>query len=262
MSRTRRLGVQLPEGASGSGLLYRILEGAVSRHPDVFGGPQLLGDPRRFRSRFAERLVQFELRRVASAERVAIAREMLVQAQERLRFVTDRADEPLVEHLARPAEPLPLEEVRLLGAGRLTPRVEHAGHTYAGKQLARLAEELLARAHASRGACDALHWLAQHFAEEPIDLAGRRFAILGAGAELSPVPLLLEAGAEVLWIDLAAPPGDLVKDTQLSGRLFFPPGGANLLERPAEVAASIAAFAKGSPLHVGLYAYAPGQCQE
>jgi hypothetical protein len=72
----------------------------------VFSDPQLLGDPRCFRSCFAERLVQFELRRVASGERVAIAREMLMQAQEQLRFISDRADEPLVEHLARPAEPL------------------------------------------------------------------------------------------------------------------------------------------------------------
>ena len=262
MGERRRPGVQLPEETSGSALLYRILEAAATRHLDVFGGPQLLGDPRRFRSRFAERLVQFELRRVASAKRVTIAREMLACAQEQLRFVGERGDEPLAEHLARPAAPLALEEVRLLGAGRLTPRVEYAGYSYAGGRLAHLAEELLARAHASRAACDALRWLAQRFAEEPVDLGGHRFAILGAGAELSPVPLLLEAGADVLWIDLAEPPADLVKDTQLSGRLFFPPGGANLLERPAEIAASIAAFAEGSPLHVGLYAYAPGQCQE
>jgi hypothetical protein len=262
VGRTRQRGVQLPEGTSGSALLYRILEGATSRHPDVFGGPRLLGDPRRFRKRFAERLVQFELRRVGSAKRVAIAREMLVQAQEQLRFVGGRGDEPLAEHLARPAEPLSLEELRLLGAGRLTPRVDYAGHTFAGRHLASLADELLTRAHASRAACDALRWLARHAADEPIDLAGRRFAILGAGAELSPVPLLLEAGADVLWIDLAAPPDDLIKDTQLSGRLFFPAGGADLLEQPAEIAASVAAFAEGSPVHVGLYAYAPGQCQE
>jgi hypothetical protein len=262
MSRTRRLGVQLSEGSGGSALLFRVLEGATRRHPDVFGGPRLLGDPRRFRKRFAECLVQFELRRVGSAKRVSIAREMLAQAQEQLRFVDDRGDQPLAEYLERSAEPLRLEEVRLVGAGRLVPRAEHAGRSYAGRQLALLADELLARAHASRAACDALRWLAQYAAEQPIDLEGRRFAILGAGAELSPVPLLLEAGADVLWIDIAAPPDDLVKDTQLSGRLFFPTGGANLLEQPAEIAASIAAFAGASPLHVGLYAYAPGQCQE
>ncbi|HEY5657636.1 MAG TPA: hypothetical protein VIY27_07580 [Myxococcota bacterium] len=262
MSAPRRRGVQLREGVSGSALLYAVLEGAVNRHPSVFGGPELLGDPNRFRTRFPERLVQFELRRIASAERVAIAREMLWEAQEQLRYLGDGVDLSLAEYLARPAQPLPLEELRLRGAGRLTPRVDYAGCGYAGSQLAQLAGALRERAHASRAACDALHWLAQHFADEPIDLAGHRFAILGAGAELSPVPLLLEAGADVLWIDLAAPPADLVKDSQLSGRLYVPRDGANLLEQPGEIAATIADFAQPGPVHVGLYAYAPGQCQE
>jgi hypothetical protein len=259
---TQRAGVQLSEGTSGSALLYRVLAGAALRRPEVFGGSELLGDPRRFRTGFGERLVQFELRRVASPERVAIAREMLRAAQQELRFAGARGDEPLADHLARPAEPLPLEELRLVGAGRLTPRVDHEGRSYPGKRLAELADELLRRAHASRAAHRALCWLAGSFGSDPIDLSGRRFALLGAGAELSPAPLLLEAGADVLWIDLAPPPAVLVKDSQLSGRLFFPPGGADLLQRPAEIAATLAAFAQAGPLHVGLYAYAPGRGQE
>lgn len=256
------MGVQFSEGTSGSALLYRVLADAAERHADVFGGPEILGEPRRFRASFPERLVQFELRRVASPKRVPIAREMLRAAREELRFAGDRGDEPLAEHLARPAEPLPLEELRLLGAGRLTPRVDHQGRSYVGGRVAELADELLRRAHTSRAAHRALRWVAESFGSEQIDLSGRRFAILGAGAELSPVPLLLEAGAEVLWIDVASPPPGLAKDSQLSGRLFFPRGGADILERPAEIAATLAAFAQANPLHVGLYAYAAGQGQE
>jgi hypothetical protein len=44
--------------------------------------------------------------------------------------------------------------------------------------------------------------------------------------------------------------------------LFIPRDGSDILEHPAEVAATIAAFAVSGPLHVGLYAYAAGQCQE
>ena len=262
MGDARRLGVQLSEGTSGSSLLHRVLAGAAERHPDVFGGPELVGDPRRFRSGFPERLVQFELRRVASPKRVTIAREMLRATQQELRFASVHGDEPLAEALSRPAAPLSLEEHRLLGAGRLTPRVEHEGRSYVGSRLAELGDELVRREHASCAAQRALHWLADRFGRDQIDLSGRRFAILGAGAELSPVPLLLEAGADVLWIDLAEPASSLAKDSQLSGRLFVPRGGANLLEQPAEIAATLAAFAEAGPLHVGLYAYAPGQSQE
>jgi hypothetical protein len=262
MSGSRREGVELPEGTSGSALLYGVLSKAADQHPSVFGGSELLGDPRRFRSGFAERLVQFELRRIASSQRVRIAREMLVQAQEMLRFCGPAGEAPLAEHLSRPAEPLALEELRLLGAGRLTPRAEHQGRSYVGRQLADVADLLLERAHCSRAAHSALRGLSESFAEEQIDLSGRRFVILGAGAELSPVPLLLEAGADVLWLDVVAPPEGLVKDSQLSGRLFFPPGGADIMRRPAEIAASIEAFAQPAAVHVGLYAYAAGRSRE
>jgi len=262
VSETQRTGVELPEGRSGSALFYALLDGAVIRHPEVFGGSELLGDPRRFRSEFAERLVQFELRRIASPQRAQIAREMIVEMHSTLRFCGPAGEQALAEQLERVAEPLALEELRLLGAGGLTPRVEHQQRSYAGGQLRDLAELLLSRAHLTRSAADALCWLAESFGQEPIDLAGQRFAILGAGAELSPVPLLLEAGAEVLWIDLTAPPEGLVKDSQLSGRLFFPPGGADILRQPAEIAATLRAFAEPGPLHIGLYAYAPGRSRE
>ena len=262
MGEAKRRGVQLPEGQSGSALLHQILVGATERHPDVFGGPELVGDARRFRSGFAESLVRFEARRAASPRRTAIALEMLRETQEALRFVGEAGEEVLAEHLARPASPLPLEELRLVGAGRLTPRVEHEGRSHVGRHLSDLADELLERAYATRAACDALRWLAGTFGEDQIDLSGRRFAILGAAAELSPVPLLLEAGADVLWLDVAPPPEGLVKDSQLSGRLFVPRDGADILEQPAAIAATIAAFAGSAPVHLGLYAYAPGQSQE
>ena len=97
MSKTRRVGVQLSEGTSGSALLYRVLANAAEGHPDVFGGPELLGEPRAFRAGFPERLVQFELRRVASPKRVAIARDMLRAAQQELRFAGDRGADGAVD---------------------------------------------------------------------------------------------------------------------------------------------------------------------
>ena len=48
----------------------------------------------------------------------------------------------------------------------------------------------------------------------------------------------------------------------MSGRLFWPAGNADLLTKPHAVLATLIEFAGGTPLDVGLYAYAPGQARE
>jgi hypothetical protein len=86
--------------------------------------------------------------------------------------------------------------------------------------------------------------------------------MLGAGAELAPTRLWLEGGADVLWIDVAEPPADLLERDDLAGSLRWVPGGANLLTDPDRVRATIETFADGERIDLGLYAYAGGHARE
>ncbi len=81
--------------------------------------------------------------------------------------------------------------------------------------------------------------------------------VLGAGAELAATELFLEAGASVLWIDVADPRPEL-----RGGALSCVPGGADLLARPAEIARTAERFAASEPIHLALYAYAGGGSRE
>jgi hypothetical protein len=92
-----------------------------------------------------------------------------------------------------------------------------------------------------------------------MDLRGQRFAIMGANAELAPTPMLLAAGAEVLWLDIKPPALD---PAGFAGTLHHCPTGADLLTRPREIVATIERFAGDAPVHLGLFAYAAGRGRE
>ena len=99
-------------------------------------------------------------------------------------------------------------------------------------------------------------------ASEGVSLAGQRFVLFGAGAELSPVYTLLEAGAEVLWLDRERPRHRPLARAASRGRAAVRghgPGGVDLLAQPARVRATILEFAAGAPVHFGLYAFASGK---
>jgi hypothetical protein len=144
------------------------------------------------------------------------------------------------------------------------PRVPYRGRTWTGRELPELAALLVDEARASNCVATAIDWLVSSGLDEAgeIDLEGRRCAMIGAGAEIAPTQLLLEAGADVLWIDTAAPPAALAKDSSLSGRLFVPEQPTDLLADPCRVAATLRAFAADAPIDVGLYAYAAGGGRE
>ena len=105
---------------------------------------------------------------------------------------------------------------------------------------------------------DGLHWIVRHTDDNggTLDLRKHKFAILGAAAELSPAPLLLRAGASVLWVDPQAP------KAPNSGTLAHDPSARDLLSQPQEITQAIERFADGDKLHVGMFAYAPGQARE
>jgi hypothetical protein len=85
--------------------------------------------------------------------------------------------------------------------------------------------------------------------------------LLGAGAELAPTPLLLRAGASVLWVDLSEP-STRIAATDRGGELWRSEGVTDLLREPTTVAATVARFAQDGPVHIGLFAYAGGASRE
>lgn len=255
-------GVVIERAAPGSVLLRELIERAVTAFPHVFGHLPLLRDASAFRARYAELLPQFELARCGSDERAAIARWLCVEASHRLQFADDGGRSRLIDVLHRPSPPLPTRRVDLPGKLGFTPKVDFRGRVYIGDQLAHLADELSRRHFVSHAAADALRTLAGRFdGEGPLRLTGERFVLLGAGAELSPVYQLLEAGAEVLWLDRHKPPIDHLLEPQLGGAVHFVEDGIDLLTQPDAIRATVMAFANGAPVHFGLYAYASGDAR-
>jgi hypothetical protein len=256
-------GVALPNGVSASALLHRLLTETAARIPGL-AVAELPASAEAFRKSFPTAIVRFEAVRAASPERSEAARFLVEASHRALSSVSAGRALPLDEAARAPAPPLELDSWRMTGSGRLAPSIPYGGRVFRGREIVQLVDDLAGRELLAPAGRDALVWLLDHTldAAGELDLGGRRFALLGAGAELAPTPLLLEAGAEVLWIDLAAPREALAKDSALSGRLWVPRGGADLLAAPAAVTATLSQFAEAGPIDVGLYAYAPGASRE
>ena len=136
---------------------------------------------------------------------------------------------------------------------------------------ARLAVEKLHEAHhVSNAAAKGLNWLLDHCEKSggTLSLRGQKFVLLGASAELSPISVLLGAGATVRWIDvkpptIASPPNGVAPGgSALGGKIISSEGGDDLLLNPHAVLAAIREFAAEGPVHLGLFAYAPGASRE
>ena len=139
------------------------------------------------------------------------------------------------------------------------------GVLHRGQEVIALAEKLGAEQHLTQSVITALRWIVKHIDERggALDLSGERFVILGAGAELAPTRMLLQAGASVLWVDVAEPsPTTLAGIETLAGTLVQAVSARNLLESPREIAAAISAFAAEGPVHIGMFAYASGASRE
>jgi hypothetical protein len=256
-------GVALPEGQSGSSFLHEVLASAVAAFPAELGGAGFPSDPRRFKDTFGDALVRFEAARAASPRRVEMAVHMRRLTASRVRFVDDRGSRSLMEVMAAPAAPAALRTWTTRGSGRLQPGITAGGVHRTGNEL----RSWLAGALERRLFTEVVHerltrLLARAEAEGGLSLAGERFVLLGAGAELSPARLLLAAGAEVLWVDLRPPPDRLIASEGLGGVLHAAEAGMNLLADPMGVLATVRRFAEAGPVHVGMYAYMGGESQE
>jgi hypothetical protein len=256
-------GVIFP-GLSASALLHGLLTSARSRFNDTFRALVFPRDSHVFKNGYPEALVAFESLRLASPERAEIARFLVEKSHRWILLRSGGVERPLADSLWElPAAPA-LETTRMRGRGRWQPEVPFEGKRYAAQELGTLGERLVARNLATEPAAEALAWLAANAldARGGLDLAGRRFALMGAGAEIAPTPLLLAAGADVLWLDLAPPPERWLTDEALSGSLTRAAGLGDLLAQPREVAAAIAEFAARGPVDCGAFAYAGGGGRE
>ncbi|HEY6881697.1 MAG TPA: hypothetical protein VI299_26905 [Polyangiales bacterium] len=245
--------VVLPAGYTGSSLFHSVLTQTAARYPNVFASVAPPTSAAAFKRDYGTILARFEAARVRAPERVAIAREIVRVAQEALQFGVEGTTVPLREYLRERAPAPVLERSAGFGSG-LPIELPFEGRTYRGKQGIEVLDRLRQAYQLSEGAYAALKWIME---QEHVDLRGERFVLLGAGAELAPTEFLLRAGAEVLWIDVSDP-----GRARALGSLTHAPGVGNLLEQPREIAAAIRAFADGAPVHIGMYAYAPGASKE
>ncbi len=260
---TKRDGVIFP-GLAASAMLHGLLLSARLRFKDSFRALIFPRDSKVFKTSYPETLVAFEALRAASPERSEIARFLVEKSHRWILLRADGVERPLADSLWELPEAPPLATTPLRGRGRWQPVVPFEGRSYQGRELGVLGETLVARELATPQVAEALAWIAANAFDKQgrLDLAGRRFALLGAGAEIAPTPILLAAGAEVFWLDVVPPPDKWLVDDGLSGRITTSKGLGDLLAYPREIAAALQQFAAPGPIDCGLFAYAPGAGRE
>jgi hypothetical protein len=256
-------GVVLPQGHTGSSFFHHVLQQAVAAYPAALGSARLPVDAKTFKRDYRDALVRFEAARVAAQERVEIARLIANRTQDELAYAGERGTIALAEHMAEEVAPPALHTLENRpSAPGLVPVVPFEGKRYVRREILGLCERMVEHKQMTHAALAAARFIIELIEERggSLDLRGERFALLGAGAELAPTPLLLRAGARVLWVDVAEPSARLTRDDE-AGELIVSEA-RDLLRAPNQVAAALARFASEGPIHVGMFAYAAGASRE
>ncbi|MFT3711651.1 MAG: hypothetical protein QM817_28775 [Archangium sp.] len=252
----------LAAGETGSAFFHRILKEAAARDPAVFDVAKLPPNAGAFKRTYGDAVARFEAARLASPKRVELAHALHDATLASLRFSKNGTESSLTESLntVKVEAPKTTERAGNTGSRGYTPELLVDGKLSRGVAEVREAVTKLHEAHhLSNGAAAGVQWLLD-FAEKNggvIDLRSERFVLLGASAELSPVQVLLAAGAQVRWIDVKPPNSDA-----MAGRIISTEGGDDLLTNPHAVLAAVREFASAGPVHLGLFAYAPGASRE
>jgi len=256
-----RNGVQLKANQSAAGMLHSLLREAIDRYPEVFVATPLRDDLNAFRKDYVDFLPRFEAARIASVHRSAIAQQLAKGLASSIDYQQDGHIWSLPDYLNQPCEPLSLQTASPNCSPQCKPVLSYRGKIESN--LKKMGGELLERRFINQAAANALQWLQDHVLTDGLlDLSGRRVVVMGANAEMAPTRLFLEAGADVLWLDIAPPPEALIQSTTRAGQLTWASGGADLLMQPANILATIRDFTVDCPAELCLYAYAPGQARE
>ncbi len=254
---TKADGVVLARGETGSGFFLRILSEATKQFP-ALSKAQLPADASAFKRSYGDALTRFEAARIASPERVSIARFLRDATLTELRFSKGGAESQLVDALTHPAPAPKTLTLAPTGKPGLVPEVPLDGRSYRGREVLEAVQKLSDAHHLTDAAAQGLRWVVEQAEANggALDLSAHRFVLFGASAELSPVALLLQGGATVRWIDVKPP------TSAGAGRIITSEGGDDLLSNPQAALAATREFASEGPVHLGLFAYAPGASRE
>jgi hypothetical protein len=188
----------------------------------------------------------------------AIAAAGLAAVHDRMRFVNGAAETSLDEALA--AEPdRPFSTIDIVGdeVAEKELTLPYRGSLLSGDSLRKQLDVWVAGGVIEPSCAEMVREVADH--PSWLDLADQRLVVLGAGAEMGPLPAVLGWGATVVGLDLPQS-WSRVRARKSAGRLIAParndvPGADLLTDLPA-----IAAWLRGieGRLILGNYVYAPG----
>ena len=191
-----------------------------------------------------------------------IAEAGLAAARSRLVYAVDGEDRPMEDALS--ADPVELDTRTLRGEGQVDTRLEvpYLGDRLHGDALRRRLAVWVSHGVIEPSAAAALGRVIDH--PEWLRLDGHRVVVLGAGAQTSPLEVLVSWGAEVVAVDL--PVADVQERvariaTAGAGTVHVPVvagrAGANLIEDVPTLGGWLSSFAD-RPLVLGCYVYADG----
>ncbi|HEY6501778.1 MAG TPA: hypothetical protein VIZ20_20280 [Streptosporangiaceae bacterium] len=239
------MGVEFPESADGrrsTSALGRSVVADALRPVDPAGAKAAESESnwRRGYLRHFRRLIEAGLPSADAA--LAVARGGLDSLHQRMRVVAaDGAESELASVVsATPAGPSPMT-VTVTGDGEAerSLTIPYRGERLSGDALARQLDAWIARGIMEPSCAEAVRAVAAH--PEWLALPERTVVVLGAGAEVGPLPVLLGWGAHVVGVDLALP-------TVWARVLETARQGAGTLEVPVARPPGITA----SPTEVGL----------
>lgn len=252
--------VQLAGNLSASAILHQVLLDSVASFPDALGNAGLTPRLETFKKDYPEQLPRFEATRLASQDRLAIARDLSRSLLPYLVWQDGGLATPLDKYLETPAAPLTLQTSQGTGQPDWQLGFDYQDLHWPVSEFEPLGELLVQRHTVTPSVAQALNWIAQQTNDRGVlDLTGRKIVMFGAGAEMAPTHWFLQAGADILWLDMAPPRADW---QSLAGNLTWPTSNVDLHTQPAETLATILEFSNGEPIDLGLFAYAPGQARE
>jgi hypothetical protein len=265
VSASKEDGVVLAAGETGSAFFHRILKELAERERAVFEPAKLPPTAGAFKRTYGDAVARFEAARIGSARRVELAHALHDATLASLRFSKNGAEVSLRESLAalKAEPPKTTERAGNTGSRGWTPELLLDGKLHRGVAEVREAVTKLHEAHhLTHAAAAGLRWLLDRAEADGgvVSLRDQRFVLFGASAELSPISLLLAGGAHVRWIDVKPP--DPARHDAMNGRIVSSEGGDDLLTNPHAVLAAVREFAAHGPVHLGLFAYAPGASRE